>query len=72
MASFQWIFSWGREDEDKKRQENGQTCLLIYIYFYKIFIFGHIYINQHNHFLVHCHSSWSTFGLHLVKGPKTL
>ena len=28
--------------------------------------------NQHLHFLVHGHSSWSTFGLHLVKGPWTM
>ena len=27
---------------------------------------------QHIHFLVHGHSSWSTFGLHLVRGPKAL
>ena len=26
----------------------------------------------YNHFLVHGHSSWCTFRLHLVKGPKTL
>ena len=26
--------------------------------------------NQHLHFLVHGHSSWSTFGLHLVRGPR--
>ena len=28
--------------------------------------------NQHIHFLVHGHFSWSTFGLHLIKGPETL
>ena len=28
--------------------------------------------NQHIHFWVHGHSSWSTFGSHLVWGPKTL
>ena len=26
--------------------------------------------NQYVHFWVHGHSSWSTFGLHLVKDPK--
>ena len=29
-------------------------------------------INQHIHFLVHGHSSWSTSGLHLMRGPKAL
>ena len=28
--------------------------------------------NQHIHFLVHGHPSWSTVGVHLVRGPKTL
>ena len=28
--------------------------------------------NQHIPFLVHGHSSWSTFGLHLVRGPKAM
>ena len=28
--------------------------------------------NQHNHFWVHGHSSWSIFYLHLVRGPKAL
>ena len=28
--------------------------------------------NQHIHFLMHGHSSWSTFGIHLVRGPKAL
>ena len=32
-----------------------------------------IYLNnQHIHFLVHGHSSWSMVGLHLVRGPKAL
>ena len=28
-------------------------------------------IYQHTHLLVHDYPSWSTFGLHLVRGPKT-
>ena len=28
--------------------------------------------NQHVWFLVHGHSSWSTFSLHLVRAPKAL
>ena len=42
-------------------------------FFFKTTLFGHILQkNQHIHFLVHGHSSWSTFGLHLVRGPKAL
>jgi hypothetical protein len=26
--------------------------------------------NQHVYIVVHGHSSWSTFGLHIVKGPR--
>ena len=53
--------------EDKRKQNNGQTFKKI-----KIVVFGHILKNQHIHFLVHGHSSWSTFSLHLVRGPKSL
>ena len=28
--------------------------------------------NQHGRFLVHGHSSWCTFDLHLVRGPNAL
>ena len=28
--------------------------------------------NQHVHFSMHGYSSWSTFGLHLMRGPNTL
>jgi hypothetical protein len=36
-------------------------------------IFGHLFKkNQHTCFLVHGHSSWSTFGLLLMRGPKAL
>ena len=28
--------------------------------------------NPHIHFLVHSHSSWYKFGLHLVRDPKAL
>jgi hypothetical protein len=26
-VKFQWDLFWGREDEDKGRQKNGQTCI---------------------------------------------
>ena len=62
-------FYQGGEDEDKRRQEKGQT----WIYFFTKLSFLDIYfLNQHIHFLVHDHSTYSTFSLHLVRGPKTL
>ena len=39
------------------------------LFFWIVFL-GHVSKkNQHIHFMVHGHSSWSTFGLHPVKGP---
>ena len=57
--------------------EDKRMVKLAFFYFF-IFIpklsFWDIYhINQCIHFSVHDHSSWSTFGLHLVmRSPKTL
>ena len=36
------------------------------------FLGVYIYIYKNIHFLVHGHSFWSMFGLHLVRGPKPL
>ena len=57
-----------REDEDKRRQEMMKLEL-----FFKTILSEHILKkikNQHIHFWVHDHSSWSTIGLHLVRDPK--
>ena len=54
--------------ERRWRQENGQTFLL----FFKTAFWDIYYKNQHNPFLMHGHSSWSTFDLHLVRDPKAL
>ena len=54
--------------EDKRRQENGQTS----IFFSILTFWAYTKKNQHIHFLVHGLSSWSTYGLHLVRGPKAL
>jgi hypothetical protein len=54
-------FLGGREGEDKRGQENGQTWIFWGVYIKKISTFI---------FWVHGRSSWSTFGLHLVRGPK--
>jgi hypothetical protein len=40
-------------------------------FLFKTVNFGQIFKNnQHIHFLVHGHSTWSTLGLHLVRGPR--
>jgi hypothetical protein len=40
----------------------------------KIALFEHVFSKnkQHIHFMVYGHLSWSTFVLHLVRGPKDL
>ena len=48
---------------EEKMEENGQSWL----YCFKIVLLGHILQIQHICFMVHGHSSWSTFGLHLVR-----
>jgi hypothetical protein len=55
-----------REDEDKRMVK------LDYSSFSRPSFLGYIIKNQHIHFLVYGHSSWSTFGLHVVRGRKTL
>ena len=56
-----------RQVKPKRRQENDQTW---FIYFQKCPFWACIKKNQHIHILVHGHSSRSTFGLHLVRGPR--
>ena len=63
IMKFWWnFFDGGIEDDDKRRQKNGQNC----------HFWTYIKKNQHNHFVVRGHSSWSTFNIHLVKSPKAL
>ena len=68
----------GKEVEDKRRQHSGQNLtfyfiVLFYILFLSKLMFCGIYLeNQHIRFWVHGHSSWSTFGLHPMRGPKAL
>ena len=58
-------------DFDKRSQE--KTSEWAYLIVSQNCPFFIIYLkNQHIHFLVHDHSSWSTFGLHLVRCPKAL
>jgi hypothetical protein len=48
-----------RKGEDEYEESNKKSCP-----------FGKYIKKQHLYFLVQGHSSWSTFGLHLVRGPK--
>ena len=54
-----------RQVKPKRIQENDQTWI-----FSKLPFWACIQKYQHIHFWVHGHSSWSTFGLHLVRGPR--
>ena len=55
------------KDEDKRRQGNGQNLIIL-----KIGLLGQILKNERIYFWVHGHYSWSTFNLHLMRGPKAL
>jgi hypothetical protein len=58
------------EEKIKTREDKRMVKLYIFLSFIPTF-FGHILKKtQHIHFLMHGHSSWSTFGLHLVRTLK--
>ena len=59
-------------DEKMKTREGNK--LDFFAFLFKTALFGHtLKKNQHVHFLVHAHSSWSTFGSHLTHSdPKAL
>ena len=60
-----WMnYFWEEKMKTKEDKNNGQT--------FKIALFELIWKKKHIHFLVRGHSSWSTFGLHLVRSPKAL
>jgi hypothetical protein len=56
-------FEGGREDVDKRRQENGQTWLFLS---FKLPSWG-MYLKKSTHPFL---GAWSTFGLYLLRGPK--
>ena len=62
------VFFGGREDEDKIRPNKWSNLN----YFQNFPFWTYILKSHHIRFLVHGHSSWSTFSLHLVRGPKAL
>jgi hypothetical protein len=64
-------FLEGKRNEDKTRQENG-LFFYFFIFFPKLPSLGTCWKINTFIFLVYGHSSWSTFSLHLVRGPKAL
>ena len=54
-----------------KTREDKRMVKLEFFSF-KTTLLGHVSKSKHIHFLVHGHSSWSTFDLHLVRGSKAL
>jgi hypothetical protein len=64
------IFFWGREVQDKRRQKNTREWSNFF--FSNLSFWAYTKKNQHIHFLAHGLSSWSTYGLNQVRGPKAL
>ena len=62
---------FGREVEDKRRQKKIREWSN-FNFFSTMTFWAYTKKNQHIHSLVHGLSSWSTYGLHLVRGPKAL
>ena len=70
MDESQWFFYGEKEDEGNRI--NNEKNQFILFYFSKLPFGTYIKRNYHIPFLVHGYASWSTFGLHLVRGPKIL
>ena len=56
----------------KIREDKKMVNLVFSFLFKNTFFENKLEKNQHIHFLVHGHSSWSTFDLYLVRAPKAL
>ena len=72
ILHFKWIFVFGKRRwrQEKTRERSN---LIVLIFFQNCIFWAYFKKkNQHIHLLVHGHSSWSTFGLHLVRDPKAL
>ena len=72
IVQYIFLFKKGGEEKMKTRKDKRMVKLYFILFFQNFLIWAYIFLNQHIHFLVHGHSAWSTFGLHLVRGPKTL
>ena len=65
-------FFFGLFEEEKMKTREDKRLVNMEFFSLNLPFLGIFKKNQHIHFLVHGHSSWSMFGLHLVRGPKTL
>ena len=55
----------------EEEEENEKICC--FSSSFNTALFGHMFTKNSTHsFLVHGYSSWSTFCLHLVRGPHAL
>ena len=57
--------------EEKTNTMEDKRMVKLEFVFQNCFFGAYIENNQHIHFWVHGHSSLFTFGLHLVRGPKS-
>jgi hypothetical protein len=56
----------------REKKKEKEKVKLFFLFLFKIHFFMDIYYkHQQIHFLVHGHSSWSTFGVHLVWAKGT-
>ena len=67
----QRVLLWERQ-KMKTTEDNTIVKLDFLIFFFKVALFGHILEKSTHPLLVHCHSPWSIFAWHLVRGPKAL
>ena len=65
LSSCSLKFKMKTSENKKWSQENGQ----VWFFFSNLPFFSIYHENKLIHFLVHGHSSWSTFGLHFNEGP---
>ena len=68
---FFYLFLGGGEEKMKARED--KRMIKLEFNFLKISLFGYVLKQyQHIHFWVYDHPSQSKFGVHLVRGPKTM
>jgi hypothetical protein len=70
IAMVQRVFRWDKQKRWSRKKSKGPCHKNAVLRIFGVFLMiDNIKKIQHLHFLVHGHSSWSTFDLHLVKGP---
>ena len=62
-----YIYDFGEE----KMKTRGNKRSVTLDFFFQVFLFGAFKKKQIDKLTLHGHSYWSTFTLHLVRGPKS-